>query len=344
MPLTSDVSINVAKFDPASNSEQTKILNDQIEAKFNATPAWYEVGAPKYREMRLKNETALPGPVMLPQALDITIPSREQGRDIPCRLMYPQARKTDEERKGVKGVVMHIHGGGWVLGDEKSHDGLLQFYADAGDLAVISIGYRLAPENPFPKGPEDCVDAAEYLVKNAESAYGGPLKFMGGESAGAHLSVVTTFHLLKTHPEFTLSGGLLLHFGCYDLSGLPNTKHFTRNLILNGEVIEHFVKAFVPTHTPDQRKEAAVSPYYEDFSPFRGKLPSALFTIGTEDPLLDDTVTMSVKWMMFGGEAIVKVFPGGCHGFISFPPSALKEAGEAMGDTKTFIEERVGRK
>lgn len=48
--------------------------------------------------------------------------------------------------------------------------------------------------------------------------------------------------------------------------------------------------------------------------------------------------------MMFGGEAIVKVFPGGCHGFISFPPSALKEAGEAMGDTKTFIEERVGRK
>jgi acetyl esterase/lipase len=76
---------------------------------------------------------------------------------------------------------MHIHGGGWVLMSEKTTDPLLDFYADTSDCTVISVGYRLAPEYPFPAGPDDCFDVAEYLIKNAEKEYGGPLKFIGGE-------------------------------------------------------------------------------------------------------------------------------------------------------------------
>lgn len=131
--------------------------------------------------MRLRGETALAGPVLLDSATDIEVPSRDAGRSIPCRLMYPSARKTSEERAACKGTVLHIHGGGWVLGDEKSADLLMLHYADAGDLAVLSVGYRLAPENPFPKGPEDCVDVAGYLVENSQQQYGGPLRFIGGE-------------------------------------------------------------------------------------------------------------------------------------------------------------------
>jgi acetyl esterase/lipase len=114
-------------------------------------------------------------------ALDIEVPSREAGRTIPCRLVYPSVRKTAEERKGCKGTVLHIHGGGWVLGDHQSTDNLLLHYADAGDLAVLSVGYRLAPEDPFPKGPEDCLDVGDYLVSNSDKEYGGPLRFIGGE-------------------------------------------------------------------------------------------------------------------------------------------------------------------
>ena len=50
------------------------------------------------------------------------------------------------------------------IGDEKSTDSLLLFYADAGDVAVVSVGYRLAPEHPFPKGPEDCYDAGVCII------------------------------------------------------------------------------------------------------------------------------------------------------------------------------------
>lgn len=67
------------------------------------------------------------------------------------------------------------------MGNHSSSDTLLQFYADIGDLAVISAGYRLAPEDPYPAGPNDCIDVGEYFSKNSEEEYGGPLRFIGGE-------------------------------------------------------------------------------------------------------------------------------------------------------------------
>ena len=60
-------------------------------------------------------------------------------------------------------------------------DPLLKRIADGSNVAVISIGYRLAPENPFPKGPEDCFDALEWLVDNAHAKFGAELRFLGGE-------------------------------------------------------------------------------------------------------------------------------------------------------------------
>ena len=60
-------------------------------------------------------------------------------------------------------------------------DPLLKRIADGSNVAVISIGYRLAPENPYPKGPEDCFDAAEWLVDNAHAKFGAELHFLGGE-------------------------------------------------------------------------------------------------------------------------------------------------------------------
>lgn len=83
---------------------------------------------------------------------------------------------------------------------------MLKYWADHSELVVISVGYRLAPEHPYPAPNQDCHDVGEYLVDNAEKDYGAPLLFMGGDSAGGHLSVVTTFHLLKSRPDFAFKG------------------------------------------------------------------------------------------------------------------------------------------
>jgi acetyl esterase/lipase len=103
--------------------------------------------------------------------------------------------------------------------------------------------------------------------------------------------------------------------------------------------MKQFFDAFVPNTSAEDRKDPSISPYYENLEPFRGRLPAALFTCGTEDPLLDDTIVMSTKWMMAGGTAVVKIYPGAPHGFIEFSSAMLNEAGELMNDTHTFIKD-----
>lgn len=153
----------------------------------------------------------MPKPQVLESGKDSTLPSREQSRKISTRTFYPESGTP-------KGVFLHIHGGGWVLQTEAYQDIMLQEYASSGSLIVISVGYRLAPENPYPAGNEDCFDAGEYLVDNAEKEYGVPLMFIGGDSAGGHLSVLTAFKLLETRPAWKAKG-LVLNFGAFDLSG-----------------------------------------------------------------------------------------------------------------------------
>ncbi len=135
--------------------------------------------------MRWRGETAFPAPVALPQGINITIPSRDSGRTIPCRLFWPQSKseraESIQKRPDVKGIFMHIHGGGWVLFDEKSTDMLLAFYAETTGCAVISVGYRLAPESPWPAPVEDIEDAAAYFAEQGLKEFGGELKFIGGE-------------------------------------------------------------------------------------------------------------------------------------------------------------------
>ncbi|TVY51570.1 AB hydrolase superfamily protein B1A11.02 [Lachnellula cervina] len=340
MPLKSDIIIDAGKFDPANKPERVNKFNEAIITMFNSAVDWYEVGAAKYRQMRWAGETGFPVPPISPQGINVTIPSRESGRYIPCRVMYPTSRATEQDRKKSKGSILHFHGGGWTLGDERSQDALLQTFADAGDLAVVSVGYRLAPEDPFPKAPEDCMDAAEYLVKTSEREYGGPLEFIGGESAGAHLTLTTIFQLLKLYPDFKLSG-VLLSCGCYDMTHLPQFRDMLNAPVLPQKQTLRFMDAFLPNTSLQQKKEPSVSPFYEDLSKLRGRLPSALFTCGTEDPLLDDTVLMGTRWMMAGGEAMVKIYTGAPHGFILFPPEVLEEARICLLDTKTYIQERL---
>lgn len=151
MSLTSNLSMpDPAVFHPSAISDATNTFNEKLMKIMEGAPRWYEVGAAKYREMRAAGETPLPKATLLESAISYSIPSRDSGRKIPCRILKPQ------NGKPVTSVFMHIHGGGWVLQDEKSQDPILQGIADATGLLCISVGYRLAPESPFPAGPDDC--------------------------------------------------------------------------------------------------------------------------------------------------------------------------------------------
>ena len=100
-----------------------------------------------------------------------------------------------------------------------------------------------------------------------------------------------------------------------------------------------FREALLPGWTALQWKDPAVSPLFQDLTGM--KLPVALFTCGTEDTLLDDTMMMGVKWIMSGSEAIVKLFAGAPHGFTLFPGDMMPPSAECREVVKAFFKEKL---
>ncbi|KAI0808836.1 acetyl esterase [Xylaria sp. FL0064] len=312
MPLTSDIVIDYSRFDPNNTSEDTKKYSDFLEKATNSVPRWYEVGAPRFREIIEAGELSGLKPVTLPEASDLAIPFREPGRDIPVRMYRP------DKGASSKGILLHIHGGGYTLGGHRHQDSLLKFYANVCQLTALSIRYRLAPEHPYPAGREDCIDVAEYLIDH--SAEHGELLFLAGESGGAHFAVLTAFALLRSRPTHVLTG-LVLPYGNYSLAlGLPSMVSYDRPVVVNHAIIHAFMDAYTPGWSAEERRDPLASPMFDDLralaalSP-KKKLPPALFLCGTNDPLLDDTLLMGVKWLASGSEAVVKIFPGAPHVF-----------------------------
>ena len=109
--VENDLGITASKLRPEAVSEAVKAFNKGLAELTKDIPPWYKVGAAKYREMSVKGSGIVPPPVML-DGTPFAIPSREQGRTIPCRVMRPDGDVP------IRGVFMHIHGGGWVLSSE----------------------------------------------------------------------------------------------------------------------------------------------------------------------------------------------------------------------------------
>ena len=216
------------------------------------------------------------------------------------------------------GAMLHIHGGGWVTGEPALTDLLHEALADHLQLAIVSIDYRLAPEHPFPAGPDDCEAAALWLVEHATEEYGTERLLIGGESAGAHLSALTLLRLRDRHDAAGRFHGANLVFGCYDLSSTPSALGV--GLEPGTDVLEparmaFMVEQFTPGWTTDQRRSPDLSPMYADL---RG-LPPALFTVGTADHLVDDTLFFAARWALAGNEGELLVYPDAPHGGIGVP-------------------------
>ena len=337
MASRNPIQIDPKVFDPSSITPETLAFQEKLMDIMKGAPKWYQVGAAKYREMRARGETPLPPATLLESAEQTSIPSRDSGRDIPCRILKPT------NGKHITGVYMHIHGGGWVLQSEQSQDVVLQDIANTNGVLMFSVGYRLAPEDPFPAGPNDCYDAAEWLVDNAQSKLKAPLKYVGGESAGGHLSMLVILHLLQ-HKESKYSDfafqGAVIHFGSFDFTFLPNAYNFNppEVLVLDKDLMDHYAEAFLPGMSFQEKRHPSVSPLYANFEALRGRLPPALFTCGTADVLLDDTVLMSAKYQMAGAETEVLICPGAPHGYCMYPKDTKgAQADKAMEAVAAFI-------
>ncbi|MDX1648657.1 MAG: alpha/beta hydrolase [Myxococcota bacterium] len=302
--------VDAAQFRPEAIDDETREANATLEALLAGAPSVLEHTPREIRDARERGESVF-GPIQrLDHAATRAIPG--PSGDLRLRVLRPASE--------TRGVYLHLHGGGWTLGAEDQQDALLNGLARDAGLAVASLGYRLAPENPYPAAPDDCEAAALWLIEHAGRLLGSDRLLIGGESAGAHLAAVTLLRLRDRHGEVPFLGANLV-YGCYDLTLTPSARSWgERNLVLSTPIIEWFADHFVPD--PTLRRHPDVSPLH---AALHG-LPPALFTVGTLDPLVDDSLFMAARWEAAAGRAELAVHPGGVHGFTLFPTRLAEEA------------------
>jgi acetyl esterase len=228
---------------------------------------------------------------------------------VPVRIFVPDS---------VRGVYLHIHGGGFAIGEARMNDVSNALVAKGLSVAVVSVDYRLAPEHPYPAGPDDCETVARWLVETSESEFGTTRLLIGGESAGGGLSATTLLRVRDRIGAIDRFLGANLVYGVYDLSGTPSSRNASDDtLVLRRSDMESFGRLYLGDDV-EKRFLPDVSPLYADLS----GLPPALFTVGGLDPLLDDSLFMSARWQAAGNEAELAFYPECPHGFDMFPTKA----------------------
>jgi acetyl esterase/lipase len=305
--------------------EENRRINQEIERLMSTMPPINTIPPDVTRRARAEGRGLFPLPPRLDHvAVDRTIPGR--AGDMGLRVFVPER---------VTGVLLHVHGGGWTLGANWQQDSFLWQTAQRGNVAVASIEYRLAPEHPYPAGPDDCEDAALWLLENATREFGTSRLLIGGESAGAHLSVVTLLRLRDRHTIRGAFSGAVLTFGVYDLRMAPSVRQWgARPLVLNRPVMEWFRDNFVPGADDAKLGDPDVSPLFADLA----DMPPAIFSVGTADPLLDDTLFMEARWRSAGLAAELHIVPEAPHGFTLFPSASAEETQAAIA---RFVSDRV---
>src|SRR6516225_7800146 len=281
-------------FSESAVSEETRKLNAALIGLLTPLPNWWDVGAEATRAARRRGDGPFPLAPKSPRAVMRTV-GGSGGHTIPIRIIPAQSPR---------GVYLHIHGGGWVLGACDQQDPMLERIAEETSLTCVSVEYRLAPEHPYPAGPDDCESVAAWLARNAKAEFGSDVLTIGGESAGGHLSAVTLLRMRDRH-GYTSFRGANLVFGAYDLSMTPSQRQFgDERLVLRTIDIAQFYNAFMPTVT--ERRDPDISPLYARLQ----DMPPALFSVGTADALLDDTLFMHARWIAVGNAAELAIYPG----------------------------------
>ncbi|MEM6440204.1 MAG: alpha/beta hydrolase [Pseudomonadota bacterium] len=307
--------IDPALLSDAAVSDETRAFNAQLERTLADLPKTHEVPPEVTRKARDEGRGIFPpgGPL-----------EGSAWREIPAgtgrvRVTLPEGAP--------KGLHLHIHGGGFTLGRPSHYDRQNQDRAREAGCVVLSLEYRLAPEHPFPAGPEDCFEAARWAL--TEKPFGDLPVTIGGESAGGHLSAVTLLRLR----EAGLLGdvrGAVLNYGVFDLRGAASTLNWgDRQLVLSTPTIAFFNEGAT---TEAQRSDPLHSPILADLA----GLPRALFQIGTADPLLDDSLMMAARWTAAGNGAELAIHPGGVHAFDMFP-DALSIARDFKAREHAFL-------
>lgn len=203
--------------------------------------------------------------------------------------------------------VIYFHGGGFVIGDLETHDGLCRRIARGANATVVAVDYRLAPEHPFPAGPDDCVAATRWVIENAASLGIDPTRIaLAGDSAGGNLAAVVSQEVEG------IAFQLLIYPGTDQELETESDRLFARGFGLDLSTVEWFFAHYAngasgidPRMSPNRSANLA-------------KSPKTHIALAGFDVLRDEGAALGEALRDAGVDVVVEKHASLTHGFIHF--------------------------
>jgi acetyl esterase len=270
-------------------------------------PAYETVSPAEAREFYLQARfVSNPEPPELTSIEPLAIPS--PAGSIPARVYTPvKLRKTND----LAPCLVFFHGGGWVIGNLDSHDVACRKLADEGQLIVISIDYRLAPEHKFPAAVNDVVAATKWIADNAKKLGIDASRLMiGGDSAGGNLAAVVAISARDNGPA--IAGQVLIYPAVDFAMKHPSHSEPETSVLLTHSAIKWFTGLYLNSAADgsDWRASPARA------ATLAGLPPAYVLTAGA-DPLRDEGDEYAERLKQAGVAVTYRHFPGQFHGFFT---------------------------
>jgi acetyl esterase/lipase len=267
----------------------------------------------------------LPPPVELPRIEDRTIDG-----DIRVRIYWPVAEAKDLP------VVVFYHGGGFVIGDLDTHDGMTRLIAAQTGAIVVAVDYRLAPEHPFPAAVDDAFAALKWVAAHAEELGADPSRLaVAGDSAGGNLSAVVS-QLARDAGGPAIKFQLLWYPATAIDNSLPSMSQNAEAPVLSVGDIQTFFRFYVGTDNFDDLPPTLAPARAENLA----GLPAAYIAVAEFDPLRDDGVTYAELLRAAGVPVELHNAETLVHGYAAFStmvPAATEAFNQALAALKAAL-------
>jgi acetyl esterase len=242
---------------------------------------------------------------------------------LPLRVYRP-------DQDGALPTLIYFFGGGWTLGSIETADGISRKLANAVPCQVITVGYRLAPEHPFPAAVDDCHNATQWIAAHAEELRVDPSRLaVGGDSAGGNLAAATTLLARDNGPE--LAGQLLVYpntlYGSDTISMRKGDDPYLFNKTSVGWYWDHYLADSADGLNP------LASPLLAES---HANLPPALVITAEYDPLRDEGEYYAEKLHAADVPTTLSRYDGMVHGFFAMP-GILDGGKKAMAEASTWL-------
>lgn len=272
-----------------------------------------------FSEMRANMEAAT---TSLPLPADVAYEAVDAG-GVPAEWAVAPGVRSDR-------VIVYFHGGGYCIGSIKTHRLLVAELSRACAARVLSVDYRLAPEDPHPAAVDDAVAAYNFVRSAGVTA---PHIALAGDSAGGGLVAATLIALRDAGTALPAAGVCLSPWVDLTMAGASMTSKAAADPMVQREHLEKYARAYAGRNCT----APTVSPLFADL---RGLSP-LLLHVGTAETLLDDSTRFAERLTAAGVSVELRVFDEMIHVWHAFS-FILPEARAAIEEIGAFVRQRLG--